>query len=92
MKHIIWTSNQSRSQKESAIKAFANSVSFVDINPSIRTHLGKVTMLDQNSALIEEIGTDWCTIGHLQNLTDEELNQVFTAVQAYASKLLTPDA
>ena len=91
MKHIIWTSNQSRSQKESAIKAFANSVSFVDINPSIRTHLGKVTMLDQNSALIEEIGTDWCTIGHLQNLTDEEFNQVFTAVQAYASKLLTPD-
>ena len=91
MEHIIWTSNQSRSQKESAIKAFANSVSFVDINASIRTHLGKVTMLDQNSALIEEIGTDWCTIGHLQNLTDEELNQVFTAVQAYASKLLTPD-
>ena len=81
---------ESRSQKESTIKAFANSVSFVDINPSIHTHLGKVTMLDKNSALIEEIGTDWCTIGHLQNLTDEELNQLFTAVQTYASKLLTP--
>ena len=68
---------ESRTQKESAIKAFANSVSFVDINPSIHTHLGKVTMLDKNSALIEEIGTDWCTIGHLQDLTDEELNQFF---------------
>lgn len=80
---------ESRSQKESAIKAFANSVSFVDINPSIHTHLGKVTMLDKNSALIEEIGTDWCTIGHLQDLTDEEFNQLFTAVQAYANKLMT---
>ena len=76
---------ESRSQKESAIKAFANSVDFVDINPSIHTHLGKVTMLDKNSALIEEIGTDWC----IQNLTDEELDRLFTAVQAYANKLLT---
>lgn len=80
---------ESRTQKESAIKAFANSVSIVDINPSIHTHLGKVTMLDKNSALIEEIGTDWCTIGHLQNLTDEELDQLFTVVQACASKLLS---
>ena len=46
-------------------------------------------MLDKNSALIEEIGTDWCTIGHLQDLTDEEFNQLFTAVQAYANKLMT---
>ena len=80
---------ESRSQKESTIKAFAYSVDFVDINPNIHTHLGKVTMLDKNSALIEEIGTDWCTIGYLQDLTDEELNQLFTAVQAYANKLMT---
>ena len=80
---------ESRFQNASAIKSFANSVSFVDISPNIHTHLGKVTMLDKNSALIEEIGTDWCTIGHLQDLTDEEFNQLFTAVQAYASKLMT---
>ena len=70
-------------------QGICNSVDFVDINPSIHANLGKVTMLDKNSALIEEIGTDWCTIGHLQELTDEELNQVFTAVQAYANKLMT---
>ena len=80
---------KTRKDFETLIQDFAELVEFVDLTPGITTHLGKVTMLDKNSTLIEEIGTDWCTIGHLQNLTNEELNQLFTAAQAYANKLLT---
>lgn len=80
---------ESRIQRESLIKAFADAAIIVDINPSVNTHLGKVTMLDRDATLIEEVGKDWCIIGQIQELTNDEFNQLFTAVQSYASKVLS---
>ena len=80
---------ESRIQRESLIKAFADAAIIVDINPSINTHLGKVTMLDRDATLIEEVGKDWCIIGQIQELTNDEFNQLFTAVQSYAGKVLS---
>lgn len=79
---------ESRIQKESAIKVFAQSAIIIDINPSVNTHLGKVTMLNRDATLIEEVGKDWCIIGQLQDLTDDEFNLLFTAVHSYAGELL----
>lgn len=80
---------ESRAQKESLIRTFTNTAIIVDINPNVNTHLGKVTMLDRDATLIEEVGKDWCIIGQLQDLTDDEFNLLFTAVHSYADKLLS---
>lgn len=78
----------SRNEKEYAIRAYAEVIGFVDINPHLNTHLGRITMLDGDAHLIEEIDKDWCIQGNLQQLTDEEFDQIYTAVQRDASRVL----
>lgn len=78
----------SRNEKENAIRAYTEAIGFVDINPHLNTHLGKVTMLDGDAHLIEEIDKDWCILGTLDQLTNQEFDQIYTAVQQNASRVL----
>lgn len=78
-----------RKENETLIKDFAEILGMVDINPSVDTHLGRVTMLDGDAHLIEEVGKDWCIQGTLDQLTDEEFNQIFTAVRHEAAKVMS---
>ena len=77
-----------RETNEALIKEFAQESGMVDINPSIDTHLGRITLLDDNARLIEEVDGNWCIQGTLDQLTDQEFNQVFSAVQGFASKVM----
>ena len=78
-----------RQTNETLIKDFADILGMVDINPSVDTHLGRVTMLDGDARLIEEVGKDWCIQGTLDQLTDEEFNRIFTAVRHEAAKVMS---
>ena len=78
-----------RQTNETLIKDFADILGMVDINPSVDTHLGRVTMLDGDARLIEEVGKDWCIKGTLDQLTDEEFNRIFTAVRQEAAKVMS---
>lgn len=78
----------SRNEKESAVKKYAEVIGIVDIRPHLNTHLGLVTMLDGDAHLIEEVGHDWCIQGSLDQLTDDEFNQIYTAVQNDAAQVL----
>lgn len=78
-----------RQTNETLIKDFADILGMVDINPSVDTHLGRVTMLDGDARLIEEVGKDWCIQGTLDQLTDEEFNRIFTAVRQEAAKVMS---
>lgn len=78
----------SRNEKEDAIRAYTEIIGFVDINPHLNTHLGRVTMLDGDAHLIEEIDKDWCIQGTLNQLTNQEFDQIYTAVQRDASRVL----
>lgn len=77
-----------RKQQEDKVKAYAHAAIIVDIAPAVETHLGKVNMLDRESALMEDYAGDWIYRGELADLNDEEFDQVFRAVQANALKLL----
>ena len=79
---------RTRKENETLIKDFAEILGMVDINPTVDTHLGRVTMLDGDARLIEEVGKDWCIQGTLDQLTDEEFNQVYSAVRKDAAKVL----
>jgi len=46
-------------------------------------------MLDGDAHLIEEVAGDWCIQGTLDQLTDQEFDQIFTAVQNDVSKVLS---
>jgi len=78
----------SRKENTDLIRTYAETIGIVDITPHINTHLGRVTMLDGDAHLIEEVGHDWCIQGTLDQLTDQEFDQIFTAVQKDASKVL----
>lgn len=77
-----------RQIQEKKIYDYAEVVGIIGIYPHISTHLGKVTMLDSSARLIEEVSGDWCIQGTLHQLTDEELDQVFTAVQKDAIQVM----
>lgn len=78
----------SRKENTELIRNYAEIIGIVDITPHLNTHLGRVTMLDGDSNLIEEVGHDWFIQGTLEQLTDQEFDQVFSAVQDNASKVL----
>lgn len=78
----------SRKENTELIRNYAEIIGIVDITPHLNTHLGKVTMLDGDSNLIEEVAGDWFIQGTLEQLTDQEFDQVFSAVQDNASKVL----
>ena len=80
---------KTRQTNETLIKDFAEIMGMVDINPTVDTHLGRVTMLDGDAHLIEEVGKDWYIQGTLDQLTDEEFNQIFTAVRHEAAKVMS---
>lgn len=77
-----------RKENTELIRNYAEIIGIVDITPHLNTHLGKVTMLDGDANLIEEVAGDWCIQGTLEQLTDQEFDQIFTAVQKDASKTL----
>jgi hypothetical protein len=79
---------KTRAEKESLIRDYADVAAIVEISPKVNTHLGLVTMLDKDATLIEEVAGDWCIQGTLQQLTDEEFDQIFSAVQRDAKKVL----
>lgn len=79
---------KTRSEKESLIRDYADIAAIVEISPKVNTHLGQVTMLDKEATLINEVAGDWCIQGTLQQLTDEEFDQIFTAVQRDAKKVM----
>jgi hypothetical protein len=79
---------KTRAAKETLIKDYADVAAIVDIYPKVNTHLGRVTMLDKEATLIEEVAGDWVIKGTLQQLTDQEFDQIFTAVQRDAQKVL----
>lgn len=78
----------SRKENTDLIRDYAETIGIVDITPHLNTHLGRVTMLDGDANLIEEVAGDWCIQGTLDQLTDQEFDQIFTAVQKDASKVL----
>lgn len=78
-----------RKENTDLIRDYAEIIGIVDITPHLNTHLGKVTMLDGDANLIEEVGHDWCIQGTLDQLTDQEFDQIFTAVKRDASKVLS---
>ena len=80
---------KTRAEKESLIRDYADVAAIVEISPKVNTHLGLVTMLAKDATLIEEVAGDWCIQGTLQQLTDEEFDQIFSAVQRDASKVLS---
>jgi hypothetical protein len=80
---------KTRAEKETLIKDYADVAAIVDIYPKVNTHLGRVTMLDKDATLIEEVAGDWFIQGTLQQLTDEEFDQIFSAVQRDAEKVLS---
>ena len=77
-----------REDNEKKIKDYAEISGFIDITPHLHTHLGRITLLDSEANLIEEVGGDWCIQGTLKQLTDEEFNQVYSAVRNDAAKVL----
>ena len=77
-----------RKIQEQKIYDYAEVAGIIGIYPHISTHLGKVTMLDSSAHLIEEISGDWCIQGTLDQLTDQEFDQVFTAVQKDAIQVM----
>lgn len=77
-----------RITKENLIKDYAEISGIVSINPNVSTHLGRITMLDGSANLIEESGGDWCIQGILQQLTDEEFDQIYTAVRNDAQRVM----
>ena len=79
----------SRKENTELIRNYAEIIGIVDITPHLNTHLGKVTMLDGDSNLIEEVAGDWCIQGTLDQLTDQEFDQIFTAVQNNAAQVLS---
>lgn len=79
---------KTRAEKESLIRDYADVAAIVEISPKVNTHLGLVTMLDKDATLIEEVAGDWCIQGTLQQLTDEEFDQIFSAVQRDVKKVL----
>ncbi len=81
-----------RALKENLIKDYAEVAVIIDITPHIHTHLGTITMLDRDASLIQEVGKDWCIQGTLQQLTDEEFDQIYSAVRADARKVLSTAA
>ena len=80
---------KTRAEKETLIRDYADIAAIVEISPKVNTHLGQVTMLDKEATLIEEVAGDWCIQGTLQQLTDEEFDQIFSAVQRDAEKVLS---
>ena len=78
-----------REDNEQRIKDFAEFSGIIDITPHIHTHLGRVTMLDSDANLIEEVAGDWCIQGTLQQLTDEEFTEILKAVKRNAEKVLS---
>ena len=80
---------KTRAEKETLIKDYADVAAIVDISPKVNTHLGMVTMLDKEATLIEEVAGDWVIKGTLQQLTDQEFDKIFTAVQRDAAKVLS---
>lgn len=78
-----------RKENTNLIRDYAEIIGIVDITPHLNTHLGKVTMLDGDANLIEEVAGDWCIQGTLDQLTDQEFDQIFTAVKKDASKTLS---
>ena len=80
---------KTRTEKESLIRDYADVAVIVAIYPQVNTHLGQVTMLDKEATLIQEVAGDWCIQGTLQQLTDEEFDQIFSAVKRDAEKVLS---
>lgn len=78
-----------RITKENLIKDYAEISGIVSIDPNVSTHLGRITMLDGSANLIEEVGGDWCIQGSLQQLTDEEFDQIYTAVRNDAQRVMS---
>ena len=81
-----------RITKENLIKDYAEISGIVFINPNVSTHLGRITMLDGSANLIEECGGDWCIQGTLQQLTDEEFDQIYSAVRDDAKRVISTAA
>ena len=80
---------KTRTEKESLIRDYADVAVIVAIYPQVNTHLGQVTMLGKEATLIQEVAGDWCIQGTLQQLTDEEFDQIFSAVKRDAEKVLS---
>ena len=78
---------KTRKELEFLIKDYAEISGIVSINPNVSTHLGRITMLDGSANLIEECGGDWCIQGSLQQLTDEEFDQIYSAVRNDAKQV-----
>lgn len=77
----------SRQENEEAVRNLANFVTIIDIYPSVNTHLGEIDTIDQNAMCIQTIDNDWCPKGTLSDLTDEEFDKIFSAVQKYTIEL-----
>ena len=78
-----------REDNEKKIKDYAEISGFIDITPHLHTHLGRITLLDSEANLIEEVGGDWCIQGTLHQLTDEEFNKVYSAVRKDAQRVMS---
>jgi len=83
---------KTRKELEFLIKDYAEISGIVSINPNVSTHLGRITMLDGSANLIEECGGDWCIQGTLQQLTDEEFDQIYSAVRNDAQRVISTAA
>ncbi len=77
-----------RQSREDKVRAYAHAAIIVDIAPAVETHLGKVNMLDRDATLMEDYAGDWIIKGQLSDLTDEEFNNIFKAVQENAKQML----
>ena len=77
----------SRQENEEMVKTLANLVTIIDIFPRVNTHLGEIDTIDQNAMCIQTIDDDWCPKGNISDLTDEEFDKIFSAVQDYTVKL-----
>lgn len=85
--NIEMESLPSRQENEEMVKNLANLVTIIDIYPSVNTHLGEIDTIDQNAMCLQTIDDDWCPKGKLSDLTDEEFDKIFSAVQKYTMKL-----
>ena len=81
-----------REEREKKLSDFAQAAIMVDISPAVKTRRGNVNLIVSSPSgpqLIEEINKDWCFCGKIADLTDEEFEDVFSAAQRHAEKLLS---
>ena len=64
----------------------ARELGVIAITPSVPTHLGMVNSITDFGEILED-SMEEHRIGHLDDLTNEEFNQVFTAAQNFCQRM-----